>query len=257
MYLVFDIGGTNTRIAVSEDGKNLGAIKTFPTQQDFESQIQQISQLTHELTNGQKIEAAAGGVAGVLDKEKNALLSSPHLESWSHKPLKEELETIFDAPVYLENDAHLGGLGEAVFGAGKGYSIVAFITIGTGVGGVRIVNGKIDAYSQGFEPGHQIIEANNTLEKYIAGSYLQEPVNWDEVARNLAIGLNNTIVHWSPDIVVLGGTVGLKIPLDQVKQNLAADLKIFTPPPVIYSSLSDNNGLYGSLALISSSITSP
>jgi glucokinase len=52
-----------------------------------------------------------------------------------------------------------GGLGEAVFGAGKGREIVVYMTISTGVGGARIVGGKIDASAMGFEPGHQIIDA--------------------------------------------------------------------------------------------------
>ncbi len=251
MYLVFDIGGTKTRLALSEDGQTLTSTKIVPTEKDFESEIALISRITREVTSGEKLEAAAGGVAGVLSKEKDLLLTSPHLESWAHKPLRIELEEIFDAPVYLENDASLGGLGEAVYGAGKGHNIVAFVTVGTGVGGARIVQGKIDASSQGFEPGHQIINmGGNTLEKYIAGSYLKEPINWDEVARYLAIGLNNTIVHWSPDIVVLGGSVIEKIPFDKLSVYLNEFLKIFTPPKIIKGLLGNEAGLHGGLSLL-------
>lgn len=268
MYLVFDIGGTNTRIATSSDRQALNPAEIFPTEQDFEQEIQLISEAVKKLANGEKIQLAAGGVAGTLDREKSLLLKSPHLDSWTHKPLKEELEQVFDTAVYLENDAHLGGLGEASFGAGKGHSIVAFITIGTGVGGARIVNQKIDANSKGFEPGHQIIVPGGNpcdcggkghLESYIAGSNLKDPINWEEVAKYLAIGLNNTIVHWSPDIVVLGGFVGQKIPLDRIEQDLKENLTIFDPLPIVYGSLTDNNGLYGGLVLLSSSenITNP
>lgn len=261
MFLVLDIGGTNTRIALSEDGQILTSTKVVPTEKDFESEIRLISQIAQELTAGQKIEAAAGGVAGTLDKEKSLLLSSPHLASWIQKPLKEELGQTFETGVYLENDAHLGGLGEAVFGAGKGFNIVAFITIGTGLGGVRIVNQKIDTNAQGFEPGHQIIYPDGNpcncggkghLESYIAGAYLKEPINWDEVARYLAIGLNNTIVHWSPDIVVLGGAISQKIPLEKVTTYLSEYLKIFVAPEVVTGTLGQQAGLLGALKLITS-----
>ncbi|MBI2597546.1 ROK family protein [Candidatus Daviesbacteria bacterium] len=262
MYLLLDIGGTNTRITLSSDGQTLTAIKTFPTEEDFETQIQLISRIAHELTGGQKIEAAAAGVAGILDKEKSLLLKSPHLDSWTYQPLKEELEQVLDCAVYLENDAHLGGLGESVYGAGKGYPIVAYITIGTGVGGVKIENQKIDGYSKGFEPGHQIIipEGNpcncggkGHLETYVAGSYLKEPIDWNKVAKYLAIGLNNTIVHWSPDIIVLGGSVMKSIPLDRVKAYLKKYLTIFSDcPQITLATLGDEGGLYGGLQYLKS-----
>lgn len=268
MYLLFDIGGTNTRIAISGDGKTLADTKIFPTEQDFEAQVQQISQTTDKLIHDQKmnefssskIEVAAGGVAGSLDKAKSLLLTSPHLESWSHKPLKEELERVFDCAVCLENDASLGGLGEAVYGAGKDANIVAFITIGTGVGGVRIVNQKIDNNALGFEPGHQIIYPGGNqcncggkghLETYVSGAYLKEPINWEELAKYLAIGLNNTIVHWSPDIVIVSGAIGQKIPLDKVEENLKKLLTIFPfPIKLVKGSNEHEAGLLGALAYI-------
>ena len=257
MYLVFDIGGTNTRIAVSDDGQVLAEVKTIPTDQDFKQAIQSISRVAEEITQGKKIAAVAVGVAGALDKDKNLLIKSPHITGWVQRPLKEELERIFDCPLYLENDAHLGGLGEATFGTGKNSQIVAFITIGTGVGGVRIVNKTIDRSSQGFEPGHQIIIPDGNpcdcggrghLETYIAGSYLKQLINWDEVAKYLAIGLNNTIVHWSPEIVVLGGSVMKSIPLGKVRAYLKEYLTIFPQAPEIaLSTLDDQAGLYGGL----------
>ena len=64
---------------------------------------------------------------------------------------------------YLANDSDLDGLGEATVGAGKGFNIVAYITVSTGIGGVRIVGGKIDVSTYGFEPGHQIIDADGSI----------------------------------------------------------------------------------------------
>lgn len=270
MYLVFDIGGTNTRMAVSSDGQTLINTQIFPTEKDFEQQMQVMGEIAEKLRDTQNLEAASGGIAGSLSQDRSVLLGSPHIQAWVQRPLKEELETIFDAPVYLENDAHLGGLGEACFGAGVDFKIIAFITIGTGIGGVRIVDKKIDRNTYGFEPGHQIIKFDGDpcncggvghLETYVAGAYLaklygakaeniKDEKIWDEISKYLAIGLNNTVVYWSPDVVILSGSIVQKIPLERVSSHLNEFLKIFPSPPIVKGALGQEAGLYGALKLI-------
>lgn len=271
MYLLFDIGGTKTRVGISQDGQTVTQSKIVPTPKDFEQGIQTLKQVFNELIRGQKIEAVAGGIAGPLDKEKSILVSSPHIGGWIEKPLRAELEKIFNIPVYLENDTALVALGEAISGAGVGKNIVAYIGVGTGVGGARIVNGQIDQNSLGFEPGHQIIVplgnpcncgGKGHLETYVGGFYLERTYQkkaeqitdtkiWDEVARYLAIGLNNTIVHWSPDIVVLGGSIMKSISLEKVTTHLKDVLKIFPEvPEVVPAKLADESGLWGALQIL-------
>src|SRR6185437_2466030 len=109
------------------------------------------------------ITQAAGGIAGVLNKAKDQLLNAPNLVNWINQPLGQSLSDIVSVSVKLENDASLGGLGEATYGSGQGYKIVGYLTIGTGVGGTRIVNGRIDQNALGFEPGHQTIDINGPL----------------------------------------------------------------------------------------------
>lgn len=271
MYMVFDIGGTNMRIAISSDGKRIEYSKIVPTPGNFDIGIETLKHVTDELAGGEKIKAIAGSVAGPLDKQKTMLIASPHISGWIHKPFKDELEKAFDCKAVLENDAILGALGEANFGAGMGEKIVGFITIGTGVGGARIVNKKIDENALGFEPGHQIIVSGGNpcncggkghLESYVGGNYIRKiygqkaeeiknPKVWDGIAKNLAIGLNNTIVHWSPDIVVLGGSVMRSLPLDRVKTHLNEYLTIFPDPPKLALGLLGHNaGFYGALELL-------
>ncbi|MBI3103723.1 ROK family protein [Candidatus Daviesbacteria bacterium] len=271
MNLVFDIGGTNMRIATSLDGKTLSTAKTVPTPQDFDEGVRTIKQIADELAAGQKIAGVAGGLAGPLDKDKTMLIKSPHIESWIGKDFKQELQQILNAPVSLENDADLAALGEATSGVGAEKEIVAYLTISTGVGGGRVVNKKIDINALGFEPGHQIIVADGApcdcggkghLESYVSGSGLEriygkksaditDPQIWDQVAKYLAVGLNNTIVHWSPDIVILGGSVMKSVDLEQVKKYLKEYLTIFpTPPEIVQAKLGDQAGLFGALSLL-------
>lgn len=244
------------RIAISDNSKIIQT-KIIPTPQDFEQGLAAIK----SAAEGQKITRIAGGVAGPLDKEKTMLIKSPHIGGWVGKPLKQRLTEIFGAEVILENDTALVALGEASFGAGVGKNIVAYLGLGTGLGGARIVNGRIDQNALGFEPGHQIIVPNGNpcqcggkghLETYVAGYYLdRNTANWDEVAKYLSIGLTNTIVHWSPDMVILGGGVMQSISLEQVKIYLKENLTIFpTPPEIVKATLEDLAGLSGGLTMI-------
>lgn len=264
MYLVFDIGKTYTRLAVSQDGRKLEQIETTNTVTDFSKAMAEFKNIALKLTNGQKIKAAAGGVTTLDNRTKDKLVNHPTMPLWVGEPLKETLKKSLDTEVFLENDSAMAGLGETIFGAGKDRRIVAYITVSTGVGGVRIVDQRIDQNSLGFEPGHQIINSDSLgyLEEYISGSAIEKKYGkkpeqitdklvWELVAKNLAIGLNNTIVYWSPDIVVLGGSVMENIPLDLVKQNLNSILKIFPQiPEVVKAGLGDEKGLLGSLAYL-------
>lgn len=269
MYILFDIGGTKIKLA-SSDGKSVLKTVILDTPKNFEEGIQLFKKTALELAGVETIEKVAGGIAGPLDKEKSTLLRAPHLPGWVDRPLRQKLAEALNAPVFLENDSALVALGEATQGAGKGFNIVAYLTISTGVGGARIVGGKIDDNSSGFEPGHQIIDPGNALcrtcengelESYVSGAAFEKRFGkkpydvtdseiWEEMARFLALGLHNSIVHWSPDVVVLGGSMmkEIGIPIDRVKYHLEKTLNIFPVLPKIKKAdLGDLGGLYGAL----------
>jgi predicted NBD/HSP70 family sugar kinase len=273
MYLLFDIGGSSIRFAISKDGKSLEdrPVKV-DTPQDFEKAIALFKEMGNKLSQGQPILAMAGSVAGAKNREKSKLIYSPHLQDWVDKPLKERLSDLFNCPVYLENDAALSGLGETVYGAGSKDEIVVYVTVSTGIGGVRIVHGKIDVNRMGFEPGHQIIDADGTLfmakilpgtlENYASGTALMEmhgkrpseitdPEVWEEEARILALGLHNMIMHWSPDIIILGGGVILttELSIDRIRYHMGLLPQVFPNFPIRIEKaiLGDSSGLYGAL----------
>lgn len=272
MYILFDIGGTNMRVACSIDGKKLTASTVRPTPKNFELAMKQFKEIVIELSKGKKIVAGGGGIAGTFDKKKEVLVNAPNLTNWVGKPIKKTIKQILKAPVFLENDTAVIALGEAVYGAGKGYKIVSYLTVSTGVGGARIINKEFDKTVYGFEPGHQIIDAGKSLcdrcngaydlEDYISGTGLasrynmkaqdiKDPKIWDEIAYFLAIGLHNTILHWSPEIVILGGAMMRDIKIVEVKKHLKKILKIYPNIPVIKEmALGNNSGFYGALYMI-------
>ncbi len=266
MKLLFDIGGTQTRMALTSDGKTLSDFFSFDTPVGFDDGMKAITDYAKK--NNNVIDGVFGGFPGNFDKTSGNILYAPNLPDWVGKPLKKHLSVALQTEVLLQNDAALAGLGEAVFGAGRGYEIVAFITISTGVGGARVVNQKIDPVAIGSEPGYQIVASNNGifhyLENLIGGKSilnrfkvkpedLENDYFWNQFAEHLAIGLTNLTVFWSPQVIVIGGGVGLsdKLPLVNIETLLHKYIKIFPAiPRLVKAELQDKAGLMGALALI-------
>jgi predicted NBD/HSP70 family sugar kinase len=277
-YVLFDIGGTNTRVAVSDDLKSFGEAVKFKTPKKFDDGIEEIVKAAKSL-NKEPIRACAGGIRGVLNHDKSEMVHDAKLAGWCEKPLVETLKKKLKTEVYLENDAALVGLGEAHFGAGEGHEIVVYHTVSTGVGGAKIESGEIDSYRDGFEPGHQIldidqtilgVEVEPTLENLVSGDALeartgvkpyeipQEDTVWDQLALYLAHGLRNTILYWSPDIIVLGGSMIVGDPrillediIKHTNEVLGEDIEC---PLIVDAKLGDEGGLYGAMALLSQKV---
>lgn len=271
MYLVFDTGGTKMRMAFSADGRALEEPLIFPTPQNFAEAMQIIAKNAKTLANGRSIQAVAGGFPGPLNEDNSIILNAPNMPGWVGQPLKAELEKIIDAPAFLENDTTMVGLGEIHKGAGRGYEIVVYITVSTGIGGKRFVNGQIEPSAFGYEPGHQIIEidgfaCNCGLKGHLEGlasgngvrrrygkapETIKDPAVWRQVSRYLAAGLNNTTMFWSPHCLVLGGSMMRDLPIPQIESDMRALGSVFKSFPVLkLAQLGDTGGLEGALAFL-------
>jgi len=273
MYILFDIGGTKMRLAGSQNGRSFSEPIILRTPKRFAEGIALFTRHARLLAGKERIIAIAGGVAGPMDPDRNRLVNAPNLKQWAGRPIRHELTKALRAPVYINNDAAIVGLGEALWGAGKGKDIVAYMTISTGVNGVRITHGHIEESTYGYEIGHQIICGEKkvaTLEELIGGRHLQRKFHvhpreikrmsiWNSLARSLAYGINNTIMYWSPDIVVLGGSM-MKIPgipIDEVRKQVNRVQRIFPKTPkIVKAKLGDIGGLYGAMEYLKQSIHS-
>ena len=138
-FLLFDLGGTKMRVALSRDGSALDEVKSVPTPARFDEGVDTLLRVAREVLGAHTPVAVVGGIGWVLDKSRSHIFRSTkaNLLDWNDKPLRGELEKRLNAPVRLENDSVLAALGEAVRGAGKGHNIVAYYTVSTGVGGAR------------------------------------------------------------------------------------------------------------------------
>ncbi len=271
-FLVFDIGGTKMRFAISEDGNHIDRQIKISTEEKYSDALEKIHAAVVELVGDATITSAAGGIAGTFDSSRSRLLRSPHLPGWVNTDVAVDFGKILTVVPLFNNDAAMVGLGEALVGAGKGYHSVSYITVSTGVGGARIIDGKIDRSVHGFEPGHQVIDADGNLcpecakpgdlENYISGTAIEarfgkppkevaDPEVWKQLADWLAYGLLNTAVHWSPDVIVLGGSMIVGDPaidLIETDRKFKEIMSSFPEIPLIKkAALGDNGGLIGSL----------
>lgn len=274
-YILFDIGGTKTRVAVTTDLKTLKQHSTFKTPTDPKVGLKKMFEEIEAFKLQGKIVAIAGGMRGVLNEDRTGIVHDEVLSDWVDFHLVSALSKLYPVPIYLENDSALAGLGEAHFGAGEGIDLLVYHSISTGVGGVRIVEGVVDVSTAGFEPGHQVLDIDRTilgedivptLENLVSGTAVerrlgvkpydipQEDVIWDELAGYLAQGLRNTILYWSPEAIILGGSMITgepNIPIDSIRKATVAVLDSFVASPFItIAKLGDEGGLYGAMALI-------
>jgi glucokinase len=262
MYILIDIGGTNTRIARTDDKETFGEPIIFSTPQVFDEWFSLAVNHITSLTNGHQILTIIAGVAGTFSSDFTKLYTSPHLPHWHGINLKEKLGGWFNCEASIENDTALVGLGEAVYGSGKGYDIVSYITISTGVGGVRIVDGRIEKNHFGFEIGHQIVEGGKEIEYYLAGSShekrfgkpskeISDQTFWNEVTYYTAVLAANTTMYWSPACIVFGGPVTNDINFEEVLKQTRTFTPMYPVLPIFKkSSLGALGGLYGGMAYL-------
>ncbi len=163
-----DLGGTNLRVAaITIDGQmlekiTLGVKLALGRDYVIGEMCDAIQRLTEKYRATGKFIGAGIGVPGIIDKETGMMRMSANLPGWSDYPVRDEIERRLGTRVFLDNDAKVAALGEQWLGAGRGVDNMAMITLGTGIGGAIILNGKIFYGMNGMagEFGHVTIEPN-------------------------------------------------------------------------------------------------
>ena len=267
MYLAVDIGATKTLVAIFHENGVLGKSLKFPTPANYSQFLIDFKETVDKLTTP-NLSAVCVAVPGKVDRKRGLGLAFGNL-GWENVPIKEDVHKITGLPVAIENDANLAGLAEAV--VLKKYKRVLYITISTGIGGVIVQDGKIEAATQDAEVGHMILEHGDRLmrwQEFASGKAIvkrfgrkaseispSDHKTWYEIAHNLAIGLIDLIATLTPEVIVLGGGVGSHF--EKFKDPLLEALKIYenplTPiPPILAAKHPEEAVVYGCYELLRS-----
>lgn len=173
MYSIgIDLGGTNIAAGVVSEEGVLLAKSSIPTNsnrsyQEIIADMAKVSDMACQKANMDMSQMIAVGIGapGTVDSLNGVIVYSNNIK-FENVPMREELQKHINLPVYISNDANCAALGEtANSGAAKGLKNVIMITLGTGVGGGIIIDGKIYSgnYSAGAELGHAVLVVDGVL----------------------------------------------------------------------------------------------
>ncbi len=262
-----DLGGTNLKIALLDLKYRIRHKEVLNTQRftNKEGLISAIVDSVRKILKDRKLNRTSLlgvglGLPGPIDYEKGIVHFFPNISGWKEVKLKTILERRLRLPVFVDNDAKVMCLAEYKLGAAKGSTNAICITLGTGVGGGLIINGKLyrGLSNAAGEIGHMPISENGPvcncgghacLESYIGNSrileearkifgsgitleklsYLARKENpeanaiWLKVSRRLAVTLVGAVNLLNLDCIVIGGGVAQagKILFDNVKKIIA------------------------------------
>ena len=245
-YICIDIGGTSIKYGVlSEKGEIFidGTVSAKVTEKEnfILSDVKKLIRNILDEYRNYEIEGICVSTAGVVNPEKGEIAyAGPTIPKYTGTKIKEELEKEFSISCEVENDVNCAGLGEYWKGAGKGSKSMVCLTIGTGIGGSVILDGKLlngIGYTAG-EIGY--MDVNGSYIQNIASSkYLVEKVQKEKVEKegitdtitgvdifelakkgdeiciagineiisNLAVGVRNIIYLLNPEVIVIGGGI--------------------------------------------------
>ena len=167
-FIGVDLGGTNIRAAiVSEDGEilNMKKSESHP-ERGAEAVMETMTSLIESLEGYEECEGIGMGIPGPIDTVNGKIIVSTNLPKLIGFPIADYIQKHFQKPAYMDNDVKVAALGEAVLGGGKGYPIVYYVTISTGIGGALVIDKKVISGQNGHagEIGNICIDRNR--EKY-------------------------------------------------------------------------------------------
>ena len=277
--LSVDIGGTKFTVGAF-DGDQLLHRESRPTDRERgpEWMVAQISSMVEGWKANHQFRPDSTGIGfgGPVDFPSQTVTMSTHVAGWVKYPLVAEIGALADTPVLMDNDANVGTLGEAYFGAGRGLGSLFYMTLSTGIGGGIFSNGEIlrGADSYAGEIGHLnvlpdgpicLCGSNGCLERMCCGLWIerdygksaQELLSDSNFVRgyvpNLARGLKAAIMLLNPERIVIGGGISkagdrLFIPLrEELNRQLTPWSK--ARRDVVPAELGDDSVLYGALIL--------
>jgi glucokinase len=277
MILGIDIGGTKFSMAVF-DGDRMVKRETWATDAAGGGEwiaariVETVSQWKREFP----LEGCGIGFGGPVDFVRQQVVLSTHVEGWRGQDLCGMVREAAGVPVIMDNDANVGAMGEAAYGAGRGCSPLFYMTLSTGIGGGIWEDGRIwrGADSYGGEIGHMTIRpdgpkclcgANGCLERLCCGLWLardhgksaRELMEDAEFVRgyvvDLALGLKAAIMLLNPRRIVIGGGIAkagerLFVPLrKELERRITSWSRARVD--VVPAALGDDSVLYGAAVL--------
>jgi glucokinase len=177
-----DVGGTKIAAAVVRRDGTVGNLLRIPTPSG-DAVPDAIAGLVESLLEQHDVQAIGVSIAGFVRCDSRTVVFTPNIDEWQSGDLAGRLQARLHRPVVVENDGNCAAWGEAVHGAGAGHTSMVCLTVGTGLGGGIVADGRLVRGSSGFagEFGHMVLVPDGPTctcggsgcwEQYVSGSAL-------------------------------------------------------------------------------------
>lgn len=159
-----DFGGTSVKLARVSAAGVIEARDAFPTPPGVPAWLDALAPRVAALVDSAADPSACAGVGvgvpGFVDFDRGFVFDLANVPGWKEVPLADLIQQRLSMPARIENDVNAMAAGECAYGAGRGLTDAVFVTLGTGVGGGLLLNGKIyrGAHSMAGEIGHMTID---------------------------------------------------------------------------------------------------
>lgn len=195
-YIGVDVGGTSVKLGLFDKDDNLiarGSFKTKTIEYLVDDLVKNIKKIFKE--NNKDIKDLIGigmGFPGHVDGEAGIVVYSNNLIAHNF-PLVQKIQEQINVPIRISNDANVAALGEFTYGKGKGVNNIVFVTLGTGVGGGIIIDGKMleGKNGAGAEIGHMVISTNGPLCSCGRRGCFETYASASALIRNARIAMSN------------------------------------------------------------------
>ena len=252
-----DIGGTKVLGGVVDlTGKILRTFRADTPREGGDALNQVIADVVAELQTTHKTESIGISAAGLVSSDRQTMLGAPNIKDWDGVNIAKALHKISGINSIVENDANSAAWAERVYGAGKGQENVIMITVGTGLGGAAIVDGKPlrGANGTGAEFGHMRVAPGGELcgcgirgcfEQYASGTALMRQTKAaiakdPDSAKDLLARGDGTITGLLGNHITDAARVGDKLAIgvlenlgDWLGQGIATLAMLFDPAIVV------------------------
>src|SRR3989338_684240 len=231
-YLGFDIGASSIK-AVLVKNREVVKSQARDLPASLEGLLLALIKIYTGLISGLSNEEIGGvgfGLAGAMDVERKMMLNSPNIKYLNNQPVKELFEGRFRGHlIKIEHDAHCFLQAENKVGLSQNLKNVFYLTLGSGIGGAWMVNGKIFIGTHGSagEIGHMIVDiekgldweefgSNKFIKKTLGINSLEAEQKWRsgdkgveivllQLGKNLGIGAANIINIFDPEMIIISG----------------------------------------------------
>ena len=226
-YIGVDLGGTNVRVAViTEDGEILAQLKSPSyAKEGREKVLDNLYSLIKQLPDWDKCDGIGAGVPGPVNQALGAMMLDTNLPGFKNFPFAKDMTEKLGIPSFIDNDANVAGLAEALLGAGKGYPVVYYTTLSTGIGGALIVDGKCVGGKHGFggEIANIIIDRNREKVNYLNAGAVENEASGTAVVRKGRAALGEDVIKHAGQVFDLAnkGNEKAKAIVEEVTGDLA------------------------------------